>query len=94
MFLPPATWLAASMRRMREAACTRCVLGPPMLTNLRVAKEGRALTPYQPQKRTLKLVSCGGRYAIAVWGGFSIEGAWVWRWKDRIDRQFVAAYSG
>ena len=68
--------------------------GPPLLANLRAAMESRALMPYQPQKRTLKLVSCGGRYAIAVWGGFSVEGAWVWRWKDRIDRRFVAAYSG
>ena len=68
--------------------------GPPLLANLRAAIEGTALTPYVPQKRTLSLVSSGGRYAIAVWGRFSVEGAWVWRRKDRIDRRFVAAYSG
>ena len=65
--------------------------GPPLLANLRAAIKGQALTPYQPQKRTLSLRSCGGRYAIAIWGGSSFEGAWVWRWKDRIDRRFVAA---
>ena len=68
--------------------------GPPLLANLRAALESRPLMPYQPQKRTLKLVSCGTRYAIAIWGGVSVKGAWVWRWKDRIDRRFVAAYSG
>ena len=67
--------------------------GPPLLANLRAAWHGQPLKPYLPQKRTLNLLSCGGRHAIAVWDGLSVEGAWVWRWKDRIDRQFVAAYA-
>ncbi len=67
--------------------------GPPLLANLRAAWQGRPLKPYAPQQRTLNLLSCGGRHAIAVWGGLSVEGAWVWRWKDRIDREFVARYA-
>ena len=67
--------------------------GPPLLANLRAAWKGRPPKPYAPQQRTLNLLSCGGRHAIAVWGGLSVEGAWVWRWKDRIDRKFVADYS-
>ena len=67
--------------------------GPPLLVNLHAAMKGQALQPYQPQKRTLNLLSCGGRYAIAAWGGISVEGAWVWRWKDRIDREFVARHA-
>ena len=67
--------------------------GPPLLANLRAAWQGRPLKPYPPRRRTLNLLSCGGRHAIAVWGGFSIEGDWVWRWKDRIDRRFVASYA-
>jgi pyridine nucleotide-disulfide oxidoreductase family protein len=67
--------------------------GPPLLANLRSALQGKAMKPYLPQKRTLNLLSCGSRYAIAVWGDISFEGAWVWRWKDRIDRQFVATYA-
>ena len=67
--------------------------GPPLLANLRAAWQGQPLKPYLPQQRTLNLLSCGGRHAIAVWGGLSVEGAWVWRWKDRIDREFVARYA-
>ena len=67
--------------------------GPPLLANLRAAMQGQPLTAYRPQQRTLNLLSCGGRHAIAVWGGLSLEGAWVWRWKDRIDRRFMAAYA-
>lgn len=48
--------------------------------------------PYSPQRRALALISCGGRYAIADWGGMSWEGAWVWRWKDRIDRRWVEGF--
>jgi NADH dehydrogenase FAD-containing subunit len=67
--------------------------GPPLLANLRAALQAQALQAYSPPRRALSLLSCGERYAIAVWGGFSVEGRWVWRWKDRIDRQFVARYS-
>ncbi|MEO5660073.1 MAG: FAD-dependent oxidoreductase [Polaromonas sp.] len=67
--------------------------GPPLLANLRAALQAQPLKPYFPQQRTLNLISCGSRHAIAVWGGVSLEGAWVWRWKDRIDRKFVATYA-
>jgi pyridine nucleotide-disulfide oxidoreductase family protein len=67
--------------------------GPPLLANLRAAWQGQPLRPYPPPQRTLNLLSCGGRHAIAAWGGLSVEGAWVWRWKDRIDRRFVASYA-
>ncbi|MDH3319050.1 MAG: FAD-dependent oxidoreductase [Betaproteobacteria bacterium] len=47
---------------------------------------------YAPQRRALALISCGSRYAIADWGGVSWQGAWVWRWKDRIDRRWVEGF--
>jgi selenide,water dikinase len=47
---------------------------------------------YVPQRRALALLSCGARYAIADWGGATWEGAWVWRWKDRIDRRWVNGF--
>jgi pyridine nucleotide-disulfide oxidoreductase family protein len=67
--------------------------GPPLAANLRRWLQGEALLAHTPQRRTLVLLSCGERRAIASWGGWSAEGAWVWRWKDRIDRAFVARYT-
>ena len=67
--------------------------GPALLRNVLLALNGQPLAAYTPPTRTLNLLSCGGRYAIAAWGTFSVEGAWVWHLKDRIDRQFVQRYS-
>lgn len=67
--------------------------GPPLLANLRAAAAGQRLTAYRPQSRTLNLLSCGNRRAIGIWGRLSVEGAWVWRWKDHIDRRFLRTYA-
>lgn len=67
--------------------------GPPLLTNLRAALQDQPLVPYTPPARTLNLLACGARYAIASWGKLSFEGRWVWHWKDHIDRKFVARYA-
>ena len=67
--------------------------GPPLAANLRHALQGAPLQTYRPQQRTLYLLSCGERRAIASWGGWSAEGRWVWRWKDHIDRAFIARYT-
>jgi len=53
---------------------------------------GGELRSYAPQRRTLALISCGARYAIADWNGWSAEGAWAWRWKNRIDRRWIAGF--
>ena len=67
--------------------------GPPLAENLRRYIRGEPLTSYEPQKRSLYLVSTGDKYAIAAWGDMAIEGKWVWRWKNKIDRGFMAKYS-
>ena len=67
--------------------------GPPLAFNLRRFMAGGELQTYQPQQRSLALLACGEQRAIASWSGWSIEGDWVWRWKDRIDRRFVEKYS-
>lgn len=67
--------------------------GPPLLLNLRRHVAGGVLQPYQPQRRTLNLISCGERRAIMAWGDWAAQGRWAWWWKDRIDRRFVARYT-
>lgn len=67
--------------------------GPPLARNLLRMLQDRPPLPYVPQARTLNLLSCGGREAIATWGPWSAEGAWVWQWKDRIDRAFIQRFS-
>lgn len=66
--------------------------GPPLAENLRRALAGRPLQTYVPQARALYLLSTGAQHAIANWNGITFEGDWVWRWKDRIDRKFMARY--
>lgn len=66
--------------------------GKPLAENLRRALASRPLVRYRPQERFLSLVTTGNRYAVASKGPFVLEGEWVWRWKDRIDRAFMAKF--
>jgi selenide,water dikinase len=67
--------------------------GPPLTVNLRSALCGQKLQPYIPQKDFLSIVSAGDRYAVASRGKMlSVEGGWVWRWKDRIDVKWMLKY--
>ena len=69
--------------------------GPVLAQNLRAfceEGEGRPLRSWTPQTRALYLISTGDRHALATWGDWSWSGRWVWRWKDRIDRQFMRRF--
>jgi selenide,water dikinase len=66
--------------------------GLPLVQNLRRALQGEPLKPYNPQKTYLALIGTGDREAIASWGPFSGRSSWFWRWKDRIDRAFMAQF--
>jgi selenide,water dikinase len=66
--------------------------GPPLAANLRQALASMSLIPYVPQPTALALISAGDKYAVASYGKIAFEGAWVWRWKDFIDRRFMNRY--
>ncbi|MEN8837208.1 MAG: selenide, water dikinase SelD [Celeribacter marinus] len=67
---------------------------PVLFDNLRILlSEQRGATKkslYHPQKDYLKLISLGDKSALADKNGLRLKGAAMWRWKDRIDRTFMA----
>lgn len=63
---------------------------PVLARNLETALRGTGrLERFRPQHDYLRLISLGDRRALAVRNGLTASGAWVWRWKDRIDRDFM-----
>lgn len=68
-------------------------VGPPLAQNLRRAAQGRPLAPHRPQREAMYLLSTADGRALGARNGFAFEGAWVWRWKDRIDRRFMAMFN-
>ncbi len=65
---------------------------PAFSKNLRAVLAGVAPSPYTSQAKTLTLLSCGNRCAIASWGKWSAQGRWVWWLKDWLDRSFIDTY--
>ncbi|WP_338414139.1 FAD-dependent oxidoreductase [uncultured Sphaerotilus sp.] len=66
--------------------------GAALAANVLGRLAGRAPVPWDAPVRTLNLLSLGERSAIAAWGPLAVQGRWVWRWKDRIDRGFMARH--
>jgi len=67
---------------------------PVLHRNLRAALSGTgAMRRYNPQRGYLKLISTGGRTAIAEGMGLPLPATLAWWWKDRIDRAFMAEFS-
>ena len=85
--------VAAQVNHPRPRAGVYAVRQAPVLAhNLLAFLSEEALREYHPQRRFLSLLSLGDRRAVADRGVFSACGAWVWRWKDRIDRKFMARF--
>ena len=66
--------------------------GAVLAENLKRIVRGLPMLDYVPQRESLSLISCGAKYAIASRGGLSAEGRWAWRWKDWLDRRWVARF--
>ncbi len=66
--------------------------GPVLTANLRARLAGEPLRRYRPQRDFLTLLNLGDGTAIGSKWGASFEGAWVMRWKDWIDRRFMARF--
>jgi selenide,water dikinase len=67
--------------------------GPPLAENLLRALRGAPLRTWTPQRRALYLINTADGSALAAWGALAWWGGWVWRWKDRIDRAFMARFT-
>lgn len=67
---------------------------PVLFHNLRAAVSGGAMRRFTPQRDYLKLISVGGKSAVADKFGLRVGGPWLWRLKDRIDRAFMAKFEG
>lgn len=66
--------------------------GPPLAENLRRVLEGRPMKGFQPQKAFLGLISTGDDNAVLSWRGLAWGSAWMWTFKDYIDRKWMKKY--
>ncbi|WP_037310368.1 selenide, water dikinase SelD [Ruegeria halocynthiae] len=62
---------------------------PVLFDNLQAALGAGTMRRYVPQKDYLKLISLGGKSALAERFGTSFSGALMWSWKNHIDQTFM-----
>ena len=68
-------------------------MGPVLAHNLRAALGAGTAKVYQPQRSFLVLLDTSDGAAIASRGLFSAHGRWAARWKESIDRRFIARFA-
>ncbi len=67
--------------------------GPVLAANIRAVLTGARPRAFAPQREVLYLVSTADGHAVGTRNGFTFSGRWVWRWKNSIDRRFMAKYN-
>lgn len=65
---------------------------PVLYRNLRADLTGRQRKAFKPQANYLKLISLGGKSALADKFGMAPQGPMMWLLKDRIDRAFMRKF--
>jgi selenide,water dikinase len=90
----PAVFAAGDCAHMRHAPRPKAGVfavrqAPVLHDNLCAALAGQRLRRYRPQRDYLKLISLGGKAALAEKRGLTLSGGLMWRWKDHIDRAFM-----
>lgn len=84
---------ARSDTRLPSSGVHAVHAGAVVAYNLMAALQGRqAYRSYRPRRWTLYLIRTHAQHAIASWGPFSAQGAWVRRWKDHLDRKFLRRF--
>jgi selenide, water dikinase len=67
--------------------------GPPLTANLRARLLGQPENDWTPQELFLGIISTADGRAIASKGPVGIEGEFIWKLKDKIDREWMAMYT-
>jgi NADH dehydrogenase FAD-containing subunit len=80
-------------RDMERSGVHAVRAGPVLAHNVLATLAGRATAAYTPRRNSLYLLATRPGHAVVSWGRWSGQGAWVWRWKDWIDRRFIRKYS-
>ncbi len=65
---------------------------PILFQNIRAVLSDRKTRPFKPQRDYLKLISLGGKSALAEKFGTVFSGPLLWRWKDQIDQKFMSQF--
>ncbi len=67
--------------------------GPPLLRNLRnYIQQSFPLEEWEPQTEFLGIIGTGDGSAIASKGGMALQGEYLWKLKDKIDRIWMSQY--
>ena len=86
-----ASWFGAGPLAPAGVFAVRA--GPVIAENIRRYSLEQPLTEFHPQSDYLKLVSLGGRRAVAEKFGIALEAGWVWHLKKSIDFSFLRAHT-